>query len=259
MDLDLSGKVALVTGGSRGIGKATALSLAREGCSVSICARDEHDLDRAIAELRAYEVPVHGTVADVRNERDLVRFVTESATELGGVDLLVVNAGGSSGGRFVEATAQDWADTFALNVGHMAASIRACVPHMQEAGGGAVVVIASISGWKPAPRPQYGAAKAAEIYLAIELGRELAESGIRVNAVSPGSILFPGGGWDEMRQQDPERFQVFLDRDLPHGRLGTPEEVADVVTFLLSDRASWITGAHVAVDGAQGRATTSAW
>jgi 3-oxoacyl-[acyl-carrier protein] reductase len=130
---------------------------------------------------------------------------------------------------------------------------------MKQAGGGAVVIIASISGWKPAPRPQYGAAKAAEIYLAMELGRELASEGIRVNAVSPGSILFPGGGWESLRERDPERFAGFIEQDFPFGRLGTPEEVADVVTFLLSERASWISGTQIRVDGAQGRATDSAW
>ena len=259
MDLGLTGKVALVTGGSRGIGQATALTLAREGCAVSICARNSAGLDAAVHELRSLGGPVHGVVADMRDERQVIAFVDESAAALGGVDLLVANAGGSVGGRFESATAAEWAETFAINVGHMAVAVRASVPHMRIRGGGAAVVIASISGWKPAPRPQYGAAKAAEIYLAVELGRELAPFQVRVNAVSPGSILFPGGGWEAMQRHDPDRFQTFLDRDLPHGRLGTAEEVADVVTFLLSDRARWVTGSHITVDGGQGRASPSAW
>ncbi|MBV9143318.1 MAG: SDR family oxidoreductase [Pseudonocardiales bacterium] len=140
-----------------------------------------------------------------------------------------------------------------------ARAIRACVPHMQQAGGGSVIIIASISGWKPTPYSQHGCAKAAEIYLAMELGRELAPERIRVNAVSPGCILSPGGDWDSLRERDPERFARFIERDFPFGRLGTPEEVADVVTFLLSERASWISGTHICVDGAQSRLTTSAW
>lgn len=259
MDLGLADKVAIVTGGSRGIGRAVALALAREGCSVAICARNREDLGRAVDELRTANVTAIGRVVDVAHADDLTAFIDETASELGRIDLLVANAGGSSGGRFMESTSQDWVDSFALNVGHMAVAVQACVPHMKNSGSGSVVVIASISGWKPAPRPQYGAAKAAEVYLAAELGRELAPDKIRVNAVSPGSILFPGGGWDEMRQNDPDRLNEFLERELPYGRLGTPEEVADVVTFLLSDRASWITGTHIAVDGGQGRATPSGW
>lgn len=191
--------------------------------------------------------------ADIAQDGETKRFVSEVAATLGQIDLLVANAGGSAGGRLSHSTPEDWRTTFELNVGHAARAVRSCVPHMAAAGGGAITIIASISGWKPAPRPQYGAAKAAEIYLAMELGRELAPEEIRVNAVSPGSILFPGGGWDEMRSNEPDRFAQFIERDLPAGRLGTAEEVADVVTFLLSDRASWINGAHICVDGAQGR------
>jgi NAD(P)-dependent dehydrogenase (short-subunit alcohol dehydrogenase family) len=226
---------------------------------VGICARNTQDLDRVVQEIREHGVKACGVVADVGRDGDIELFVEEAAAELGRVDLLVANAGPHTGSRLVNSTPDDWRNAFELHVIHAARAIRACVPHMKRAGAGAVVIIASISGWKPAPRPQYGAAKAAEIYLAMELGRELAPEGIRVNAVSPGSILFPGGGWDSLRERDPERVERFVERDFPLGRLGTPEEVADVVTFLLSDRASWISGTQICVDGAQGRATDFSW
>ena len=129
------------------------------------------------------------------------------------------------------------------------------MPHFERRGGGSVVTISSISGWKPAPRAQYGAAKAGEIFLAGALALELGPKRIRVNTVSPGSIMFPGGGWAARREREPEAFGAFESRELPWGRLGTPEEIADVVTFVLSERASWVNGANIAVDGAQGRPT----
>lgn len=260
VDLQLAGKAALVTGGSRGIGRAIALRLADEGCSVGICARGPEDLDQTVGELRDHGVAACAVIADVGQDGEVEHFVAEAAAEFGRIDLLVVNAGPNAGERrFLASTSEDWRQTFESNVGHTTRTIRACVPHMQQAGGGAIIIIASISGWKPAPYPQYGSAKAAEIYLAMELGRELAPERIRVNAVSPGSILSPGGDWDSFRNRAPERFAQFIERDFPFGRLGTPEEVADVVTFLLSERASWISGTQVCVDGAQGRPTSSAW
>ena len=132
-------------------------------------------------------------------------------------------------------------------------AIRSAVPHMQARGGGSVVVVSSISGWKPAPKGQYGSAKAAEMFLAGSLAWELAQARIRVNTVCPGSILFPGGGWERFRAAQPEDFARFESREFPAGRLGTAEEVADVVCFLASPRAQWINGASLAVDGAQGR------
>ena len=253
MDLGLNGKVALVTGGSRGIGRAIALRLASEGAQVAICGRQADTLDATLAELRAHGGQAHGVVADVTSPGEAERFVDESAQTLGGADLLVANVGGSSGQELLASTAEDWARTFELNLFHAVRAIRAAVPHMQQRGGGSVVSIASISGWKPGPRAQYGAAKAGEIFLAGALAWELGPLRIRVNTVSPGSIMFPGGGWDRFRAQHGERFAQFEQREFPWGRLGTPEEVADVVVFLLSERANWINGANIAVDGAQGR------
>jgi len=253
LDLGLDGKVGLVTGGSRGIGRAIALRLAAEGVTVAICGRTEETLESALTEIRATGAQAHGVVADVTCPGEVERFVDESATALGRADLLVANVGGSSGRGLLESTPEDWAKTFDLNLFHAVRAIRAAVPHMQRRGGGSAVSISSISGWKPGPTAQYGAAKAGEIFLAGALAWELAASRIRVNTVSPGSIMFGGGGWDRFRAREPERFAEFERREFPWGRLGTPEEIADVVVFVLSERATWINGANIAVDGAQGR------
>jgi 3-oxoacyl-[acyl-carrier protein] reductase len=254
MDLGLAGKVALVTGASRGIGREIARKLAQEGASVSICGRTEATLDACEQELRQHGTPVHTVVADVATPGEVERFVEESAKALGGVDMIVANVGGMAGRGLLESTPEDWARTFELNLFHAVRSIRAAVPHMAARGGGSAVTISSISGWKPAPGvAQYGATKAGEIFLAGALAWELGPQRIRVNTVSPGSILFPGGGWERIKSDEPDRFSQFESREFPFGRLGTPQEVADVVVFLLSDRASWINGANIAVDGAQGR------
>ena len=253
MDLRLKGKVALVTGGSRGIGRMTARRLAEEGCDVAICARGEDGVAKAVEELRAFGGRVHGMATDVTGPGEVERFVAESAAALGGVDLLVANVGGSSGGELMESTHEDWVRTFDLNLFHAVRVLRAAVPHMRARGGGSAVVVSSISGWKAGPRTQYGSAKAAEIFLSSGLAWELGKDRIRVNTVSPGSTLFPGGGWERTKTNEPERFGAFEQREFPWGRLGTVEEIADVVTFVLSPRASWINGANVPVDGAQGR------
>jgi 3-oxoacyl-[acyl-carrier protein] reductase len=192
-------------------------------------------------------------VADVMEPGEVERFVNESAKELGGVDLLVANVGGATAWRFDVSTPQDWTRTFDMNLFHAARSIQAAVPHMAARGGGSAVIISSISGWKAGPGALYGTTKAAEIFLAAALAWELAPQRIRVNTVSPGSIMFPGGGWDDFRQREPERFASFERDEFPWRRLGSAEEVADVVAFVLSERARWINGANIPVDGGQGK------
>ena len=252
MDLGLRGRRALITGGSRGIGLAVAEALAAEGAAVGLVARDPAGLADAAGRLEPRGVPVATAAADVTDTPRLREAVDDIATALGGLDHLVANAGGTVGrGNLTSAGDDEFTATFALNAGHAAELIRAGLPHLRAAGGGAVVIISSITGMRPAPRTAYAAAKAAEIHLAATAAQELAPAGIRVNAVSPGSIMFPGGGWDTFRQQNPEDFAAFLASQFPQGRLGTLPEVADVVAFLLSARASWITGTNIAVDGGQ--------
>ena len=172
-------------------------------------------------------------------------------TRLGGIDILINNVGGSVGKGLMGSTDEEWFDTFDLNLFHAVRTSRAAVPHMRRRSGGSIVTISSISGLKPAPGSQYGAAKAAEVFVSGALAMELGPDNIRVNTVSPGSILFPGGGWGKRQQDDPEGFGKFEIEEYPLGRLGKPEEVARAIVFVASPAGSWINGTNISVDGAQ--------
>ena len=252
MDLQLSGLRALVTGGTRGIGAAIVDRQAEQGCAVAFCARDPDAVQHRLEQLREAGVTTYGDAVDVTEASNLALFVGAAAGALGGLDLVVASAGGAHGAPALEDTsAHDWRETFDLNATHAATLITAALPHLRRSQHAAALIIASVSGSRPQPKAQYAAAKAAQISLARSLGRELGPDGIRVNALSPGSTLFEGGSWERRQQEDPESFQLFLNAELPMGRLGTLDEVADVATFLLSPRASWINGTEVVVDGGQ--------
>lgn len=252
MDLALDGKVAIVTGSSRGIGRAIAFALAREGVRVAVCARGAEALEATRRELPGG--PHLAIVADVATSSGVEHVVAETIRTLGGVDLLVNNVGGSGARHFDEADEADFRATFDRNFWPALRMSQRVLPALRARGGGAIVIVSSVWGREAGGAPAYNVAKAAEISLAKAMARDLAKDRIRVNSVAPGSILFPGGGWARRQAADPSAIAAFVDRELPFGRFGRPEEVAEVVAFLCSARAAWIHGACIPVDGGQGRA-----
>jgi len=256
MDLGLHDKIAIVTGSSRGLGLASARALAAEGCRVTICGRTTDTLEaarRALIEVAGDAGRVLAVQADVSRPDDLDAVVSRTAATFGGVDILVNNVGAAGGAGLTETSDAQWQDAFDQTLFPAIRASRAVVPHMQARGGGVIVVIASIFGREAGGRMTYNAVKAAEISFAKSLAQQLAPSGIRVNSVSPGSILFDGGSWWKRQQADPDGIAEFIRRELPFGRFGRPEEVGDAVAFLASPKASWISGTSIVVDGCQSR------
>jgi 3-oxoacyl-[acyl-carrier protein] reductase len=257
MDLGLAGKIAIVTGSSRGLGLASARALVGEGCRVTICARGEARLHEAADEIRTAGADGRDSVLpvaiDLSTAGGVESVVDRTVEAFGGLDILVNNVGLARGAGITETSDAEWTEAIEHTLFPAIRASRLAVPHMRRRGGGAIVMIASIYGREAGGRMTYNAVKAGEISLAKSMARELARDNIRVNSVAPGSISFPGGSWHRRQQEDPAGIADFVSRELPFGRFGRPEEVGAVVAFLVSPCASWISGASVPVDGCQSR------
>lgn len=246
MELGIRGKTAVITGGSRGLGRAMALALAAEGVKVAICARSQPALDDTLRDLQASGVEAMAQRCDIADEAALERFLDQVRERFGGVDILICNASAMGGGDDREG----WRRSINLDLLSSVQAVQQVTPWMQQAGGGSIILLSSIAALRGAGAPAYVTAKAALISYAKAMAVKLAPLGIRVNSLAPGSIEFPGGVWDNARREQPERYQSTLNR-IPSGRFGRPEEVASVAIFLASEQARWVTGTCIPVDGGQ--------
>ena len=255
MDLGLTGKVAMITGGSHGLGKQAAECLAREGCKVSVCSRGQEQLDATLDEFRSQGYQAHGTQADVTIEEDVVRFHNETISNLGQPDILVNNVGGRRGSVLLEETTMEqFREGMEVNLFSAVRLMSMVLPHMREQGWGRIINISSIYGREHGGSIDYMTAKAGLIAFSKHLALQLAPTNIRVNSIAPGSIDFPGSTWDRFQQNNtPEVVAEFIARNLPAGKFGWPEPIGETVAFLASDRADLITGTCINVDGGQSK------
>ena len=256
MDLGLRDKVAIVTGSSRGLGLASARALAAEGCCVTLCGRTEstlHDAAREVARIAGGEDRVLAVKADLVQADGMQQVIDRTVERFGGIDVLVNSVALARGAGVLETSDAEWQEAFDHTLMPAVRATRLAVPHMTRRGGGSIIIIASIFGREAGGRMTYNAVKAGEISLAKSLAQQLAPSNIRVNSVSPGSFLFEGGSWWKRQQETPAAIAEYVKRELPFGRFGKPDELGDVIAFLASSRASWISGTSIVVDGCQSR------
>jgi 3-oxoacyl-[acyl-carrier protein] reductase len=243
---DFTGKKAVICGGSRGIGRSIAHGLAAAGAAVSICARNQADLDATCAELAGYGHATHAMPCDLASGAQIDHYITAAAMALGGIDILINNASGFG----MTDDLAGWTAGFNVDIMAIVHATHAALPYLEKQGG-AVVSVSSISAYRASVRSApYAAVKAAVCSYTASQAAALAAKGIRVNAVAPGSIEFPGGSWEKRRLEGSPVY-ARVKSQIPFDRLGTPEEVADVVLFLASPAARWVHGQTITVDGGQ--------
>ena len=255
MDLSLTNKVAVITGGSRGIGQGIAIGLAKEGCNLVICARGKELLEETSVKIQEYNIKLLPMAMDITQKGSEKKLVDKCINKFGKVDILINNVGGNKRNQFVDTSDKDWHEIFELNFySHMRIS-KKFANEMKRQRNGSIIFISSIFGREAGGEGLsiYNSTKSAMISMAKIMALELAKDKVRINCIAPGSIRFPGGSWDKRCISDPQGMEEFVKNNIPLGRFGTVEEVANMVTFLASDKASLITGTCINVDGGQSR------
>lgn len=258
MDLKIKGKYALVTGGTHGIGRSIALALADEGCNVAVCSRDKERIEKTVSELKAKGVDCLGIPADVMIPADINRVMQDVIDKWGTIHILINNVGGGGrwGSEIIEETKEEvWLEVYSKNALAAIRFTTLAIPFMRQQKWGRVVTITSIFGREAGGRPWFIMAKTAQTGMMKALATQhyLAEDGITFNSVAPGAIMIPDTGWGKMLKENPKELEEFIKKELPLGRLGVPEEIADVVVFICSEKASLLNGASIPVDGGQSK------